>query len=327
MDHKYNLDGYGYRLRPVKRSDAKFIVDTRLEDAKRNTFIHTISDDVSRQEEWIDEYLKREGDYYFLIENRLDKSPEGMIAFYNVENNRAEWGRWVVKKGSLAASESVKLLYQIAFEQVGLDELYCDTIKDNEAVVSFHTSIGELTREVIAGGIELNGRKYDAVIQYSDRENFYSNIFPKLDDSAYRVYKRLLKKKAGDLLFDHIGVATKSIEREMGNYLLLGYRLDSEYFIDEAQGIRGIFLKQENHPRLELLENLEGSSTLNLPLQSGNKMYHKAYLTEKIEDAIELFKANRAKMISPLTRSVYYKSRICFMILPNMEMIELIEKI
>lgn len=325
MNHKYMLEGYAYRLRGVRVSDAPFIVEARLEDEERNAFIHKISPDISLQEEWIQNYLLREDDYYFIVENRFDNTPEGLIAFYNVKDNKAEWGRWVIKKGSLAAAESVKLIYQIAFEQCGLDELYCDTIEDNKAVVSFHTSIGEKLREVRESSVELDGRVYNTVVQYADKEHFYQNILPKLDDNAFTIYKRLLKKKVGELKFDHIGVATKSIEKEIRNYSMLGYRKVSGIFIDETQGIRGVFLDQEGGPRLELLENLEGRSTLTKQLESGNKMYHKAYLTPDIDKAIAYFKANKAKMISPLALSTYYKTRICFMLLPNMEMIELIE--
>jgi len=327
MKHKCTLDGYCYRLRPVKLSDAEFIVKTRLEDAERNIYIHKISPDVSLQEEWIRNYLERDGEYYFIVENRFSNEPEGLIAFYNVEGNKAEWGRWVIKKGSFAAAESVKLLYKIAFEQVGLDELYCDTIEDNKAVVSFHTSIGEKTREVIKDGVELNGTYYNAVIQYSDRKNFYEVVEPRLDSNAYMIYKRMLKQRVGTLDFEHIGVAVKNIEKEMKNYLLLGYRQVSDIFEDNIQGIRGVFLAREGHPKLELLENLEGRDTVTKQLESGNKMYHRAYLTKNIEAAVELFKANKAKVISPMVMSTFYKTRICFMILPNMEMIELVEEV
>ena len=327
MKHKCTLDGYCYRLRPVKLSDAEFIVKTRLEDAERNIYIHKISPDVSLQEEWIRNYLERDGDYYFIVENRFSNESEGLIAFYNVEGNKAEWGRWVIKKGSFAAAESVKLLYKIAFEQVGLDELYCDTIEDNKAVVSFHTSIGEKTREVIKDGVELNGTYYNAVIQYSDRKNFYEVVEPRLDNNAYMIYKRMLKQRVGTLDFEHIGVAVKNIEKEMKNYLLLGYRQVSDIFEDNTQGIRGVFLAREGHPKLELLENLEGRDTVTKQLESGNKMYHRAYLTKNIEAAVELFKVNKAKVISPMVMSTFYKTRICFMILPNMEMIELVEEV
>ena len=327
MKHKCTLDGYCYRLRPVKLSDAEFIVKTRLEDAERNIYIHKISPNVSLQEEWIRNYLERDGDYYFIVENRFSNESEGLIAFYNVEGNKAEWGRWVIKKGSFAAAESVKLLYKIAFEQVGLDELYCDTIEDNKAVVSFHTSIGEKTREVIKDGVELNGTYYNAVIQYSDRKNFYEVVEPRLDSNAYMIYKRMLKQRVGTLDFEHIGVAVNNIEKEMKNYLLLGYRQVSDIFEDNIQGIRGVFLAREGHPKLELLENLEGRDTVTKQLESGNKMYHRAYLTKNIEAAVELFKANKAKVISPMVMSTFYKTRICFMILPNMEMIELVEEV
>ena len=59
MKHKCTLDGYCYRLRPVKLSDAEFKVKTRLEDAERNLYIHKISSDVSIQEAWIINYLER----------------------------------------------------------------------------------------------------------------------------------------------------------------------------------------------------------------------------------------------------------------------------
>lgn len=325
MKHKLMLEGYSYRLRPIQVTDAKFIVEVRLEDEQRNSFIHKISPDVATQENWIKDYLKRENDYYFIIENRLDNTQEGLIAFYNIENNKAEWGRWVTKKGSFAAIESVKLLYQIAFEQLGLDELYCDTIIDNKSVVTFHTSIGEKTKEIKKNSVTLEGKTYDTIVQFSDKKHFYSKILPKLDESSFSIYKRMLKKRVGEFKFDHIGVATKSIEKEMRNYSILGYRPVSDFFIDETQGIRGIFIDQEGGPRLELLENLDGSNTLTKQLAVSNKMYHKAYLTGNINNAIDLFKANKGKMISPLSLSTYYKTKICFMLLPNMEMIELIE--
>ena len=165
------------------------------------------------------------------------------------------------------------------------------------------------------------------MIQYSDRKNFYEVVEPRLDSNAYMIYKRMLKQRVGTLDFEHIGVAVNNIEKEMKNYLLLGYRQVSDIFEDNIQGIRGVFLAREGHPKLELLENLEGRDTVTKQLESGNKMYHRAYLTKNIEAAVELFKANKAKVISPMVMSTFYKTRICFMILPNMEMIELVEEV
>lgn len=325
MKHTFLMEGYGYRLRPVGLKDVAFIVEARLEDMERNRYIHAISSDISDQEEWLERYFSREGDYYFVIENRFTRQAEGLIAFYNEEDGRAEWGRWVVKKGSLAAIESVWLLYKIAFEKVGLHELYCRTIKDNIEVVSLHASIGEKTRCIHKDIFELNGKIYDAVEQYSDKAHFISEISPKLEKRSEQIAKRNFKQLVGKFEFHHIGVATKSLEKEIFSYSLQGYSRESTIFEDPQQGIRGVFLTAKDQPRLELLENLPGSTTLDLYLKSNTKMYHSAYVVEHIEKAIEVLLNCRAKMISPLKESVYFGKRICFLMLPNMQLVELVE--
>lgn len=325
MKHTYKLEGYCYRLRPIKRSDAQTIVDIRGGNAERNRYIHAIALDVTAQERWLDEYFQRDGDYYFAVENRITGETEGLISFYDSANGRAEWGRWVLRSGSLAAAESVWLLYRIAFEQAGLEELYCRTIADNTAVVSFHTSIGERTRAVHPGMFELNGRTYDAVEQYSSRENFYENISPILEGQSKKVLDRCLKRQLKNMKFHHIGVATRQIEKELPLYLLLGYEKESGIFEDGLQGVRGIFLTAEGQPRLELLENLPGCHTLDTPLRQNQKLYHAAYCVEDIEQAMNLLIRNRAKVISPLKKSAYFGKRICFLMLPNMMMLELVE--
>ena len=81
----------------------------------------------------------------------------------------------------------------------------------------------------------------------------------------------------------------------------------------------------DGQPRLELLENLDNSTTLDYWINNKNKMYHFAYYVENIEKALEIFKNNRFKVISPLKKSVYFHKRICFLMLPNTYIIELIE--
>lgn len=194
MNHSYSMEGYGYLLRPIKCTDVAFIIEVRLEDLERNRFVHPISSDVSEQEAWLDRYFKRNGDYYFVVENQITKKREGLIAFYNEMDGKAEWGRWVLKKESLAAAASVYLLYRIAFEQVGLQELYCRTVADNTRVVSFHTHIGEKMRCRHKEIFEINGTKYDAVEQYSDRGNFYRKIFPLLEKRAQITYQFIVER-------------------------------------------------------------------------------------------------------------------------------------
>lgn len=326
MKHSYSLDGYGYRLRPIRFTDAAFIIQVRLEDMDRNCYINPISADVFEQENWLNRYFEREGDYYFVVENRITGEAEGLISFYDEKDGRAEWGRWVTKKGSLAATESVYLLYRIAFEQAGLQELYCRTLSENVAVVSFHTSIGEKTRGVVNNSAVINGKAYDAVEQYADKAHFYSEIEPLLEKKSQTIADRNLKRAVGMFSFHHIGVAARSIDRDFSIYRLLGYKKEGDVFDDPVQGIRGLFITAKDQPRLELLENLEGSRTLDILLERREKLYHTAYCVQDIEKAVEIFTRNRAKIISPLKQSVCFGKRVCFMVLPNMMMIELVEK-
>lgn len=70
-----------------------------------------------------------------------------------------------------------------------------------------------------------------------------------------------------NLKLHHIGVATKNIEKEFEVFKKLGYKQSSEVFIDEIQGIRGMFIEARGQPCLELLENLSSDGPLTSFLQ------------------------------------------------------------
>ncbi len=127
------------------------------------------------------------------------------------------------------------------------------------------------------------------------------------------------------LRFHHIGVAVKNMEKELQSYSSLGYECESTCFEDAVQGVRGMFLTAQEAPRLELLENLKDSHTLDSWLERGQKFYHVAYCTDDIESMISFFQTKRAKLISPLKISSYFCKRICFLMLPNRQLLELIE--
>ena len=326
MKHDFVAEGVGYRLRPVRLEDAQFIIDVRLEDEDRNQYIHAISPELAAQKEWLERYFAREGDYYFVVENKLNGEPEGLVGIYDLDQNKAEWGRWVIKSGSLAATESIDLLFKVAFEELKLDELYCRTICQNERVVSLHDGLPQIRRGTLTNFLEVNGTTYDAVEHYTTPEHYSDKLKPGLEKRALLVFQRNLRSLIGKLEFHHIGVATEDIESEFAAYRLLGYAREDAKFEDSEQGIRGQFITAPGQPRLELLENLEGSATLDVWLESKVKMYHFAYKTTDIEQAINVLNRNRIRIVTPLKTSVYFKKRICFLMLSPRFLIELIEE-
>ena len=326
MKHSYKIDGLTYKLRPIKLEDAQTILDIRLEDAERNQYVHPVKNDVEIEKRWIEAYFERQGDYFFAVINKFTDETEGLIAIYDEKDGRAEWGRWTIRKGSLAATESVYLLYEIAFSVIGLKELYCRTVADNVAVVEFHKSEGLRFVALHKDCFELNGKKYDAVEQALTVAEYNKSIKSDLYDKALMLFKRNMKVYSGGMEFHHIGVACTSIEKDKKAFQMLGYSFEPVAFEDKNQGIKGIFGNAKNQPRVELLENLEGSATLTPWLEKGVKMYHFGYLANDIEKACFYMEKIKAKVISPLKESAYFGKRICFYMLPNMMLVELIER-
>jgi RimJ/RimL family protein N-acetyltransferase len=165
------MDGAAFRLRPVHEADSEFIVRLRT-DPRVNQYIHVTSRDVAAQRRWLAEYYEREDDYYFIVERRKDGRPEGTIGipFIDHEAKQAEWGRWILSYGSIAAVESARLIYMVGFDVLGLDLLYCRTLAANEKVLSFHASCGCLTHRRIENHIGSDGQTQDMVEQRMPRQ-------------------------------------------------------------------------------------------------------------------------------------------------------------
>jgi RimJ/RimL family protein N-acetyltransferase len=143
MQHSINLTCVRYRLRPVALDDAHFIVALRM-DPLLNRYLHEISPRVEDQISWLERYFLRPGDYYFIVEDADSGEPQGAIGIYEVANDAsgAEWGRWILKRGSMAALESAWLIYEVGFSTLLLTSLSCRTLLDNSGIVSFHDSFG-----------------------------------------------------------------------------------------------------------------------------------------------------------------------------------------
>ena len=127
------------------------------------------------------------------------------------------------------------------------------------------------------------------------------------------------------LAFHHLGLACRSISKEARHLASLGYAQVGETFEDPLQGVRGCFLEGPG-PRLELLEPLAGSTTLDGFLARGVKMYHQAFETPCLDAALEWHLGRRARVVSPPKPAVAFGGRrVAFIALPTMLIVELIE--
>jgi RimJ/RimL family protein N-acetyltransferase len=184
LEHEFSLPGHAFRIRPLARTDAAFVVGVRASSPR---FINRGATTVESQEDWIAAYLARAHDYCFVVEGLRNGCREGMVGIYGVEpaTRRAEWGRFVLRGGSIAAVETAWLVYRCGFERMGLERMYCRTLLDNEKVVAFHDSCG-LERAPRPVEVEHDGRAARAVEHVLARDRWRS-VAPRLERLAVRL--------------------------------------------------------------------------------------------------------------------------------------------
>ena len=133
-------------------------------------------------------------------------------------------------------------------------------------------------------------------------------------------------KESLELQFHHVGYATRSIDAEWTLYQKLGYEREGAIFEDHTQKIRGLFIVKDGF-RLELLEPLGEKSPLESVIKRDIKMYHQAFLTTNLEKSIEDLRAMGGLLfVQPVPAVAFGNRRICFLMMPNRDMFELIEK-
>lgn len=319
-----NLKGLNYSLKPVSEEDASFIIKARLEDSNRNRFIHKISSSIDDQIQWIKDYKNRSNEFYFVVINNISSEPEGLISLYNISNDQAEWGRWVILKNSFAAIESIALIFKFAFDKLKLNKVYSLTIKDNVSTVSLHDSLKEKKEGILKNYFKFYSRTYDAVKHYVDSKYYYEFEKKYLLSNIIKLWRRNCKQICGNFIFDHLGIATDSILDEYNFFEMLGYSECSCLFEDKNQGIVGQFLSAKSQPTIELLENSCESHTLDHYLGNGIKIYHYGYLVENFDACCQFLSKSNFKLVKKPMFSSYFKKRIAFFMYKNLFLIEII---
>lgn len=191
MQHNYIITGYCFRLRPISLNDVDFILELRT-NPNLNKYINYTSKNIQIQIAWLQEYFKRNNDYYFVVENIKNNEKVGLIAVYNIDytNLVAEWGRWVIKPNSLATIESVLLMYKFAFNILNLNQVYSKTCASNYKVVSFHDSIKFSKKQILKDNIIVNNH-LTYFIQHTTEKSSAELVINRLSNLAKNICKKL----------------------------------------------------------------------------------------------------------------------------------------
>lgn len=142
------------RLRLLRSSDLQLTLRWRNQDHIRRWFFHSDLITPEQHARWFEQYAERDDDFVFVIEDvQAGDQPVGQVALYHVDwqQLRAEFGRLMIGEASAAgkglAFAATQLILQIAFQSLGLREVYLEVYADNSRAIAIYTGAGFQVRE------------------------------------------------------------------------------------------------------------------------------------------------------------------------------------
>jgi len=141
LNHSIVVEKFGIRLRPVRLSDAGFIVNLR-NSPHALCFVGDSAKTEAAQKDWLNNYFSRSGDYYFIIELARNCQNVGTTGIYDIREGTGESGRWIILPGISAAPASTWLTLHVSFNILGLDVVRGTIVESNKNVTSMHKKLG-----------------------------------------------------------------------------------------------------------------------------------------------------------------------------------------
>lgn len=139
------IEGKYVNLRSVEEKDAEFTLSLR-QDPNLTKYLPKLNITIEEQIEWIKKQRTKEGDYYFVIE---DKSgvPKGVIGVYDIHGNYAETGRIAVIGNAVESIEAQMLSFDFAFDYLKLEYTVNYVMADNNHALRFSQLFGSISSE------------------------------------------------------------------------------------------------------------------------------------------------------------------------------------
>lgn len=175
-------EGEFVRLRPLTVSDAELTFGWR--SAARARFLNQGAGTVEDQAAWIAGRPASEHNY--VIELRAGR-PVGMLSLVGIDpvNRRAEPGRFLIGdegavQGVPAAVEAMKLLYELAFDELGLVRVCGIVAAENTLMVKWQRFLGMREEGRLRDHLFLDGRFQDAIFLGLLADDYRTTTLPRM---------------------------------------------------------------------------------------------------------------------------------------------------
>jgi len=177
------LSGEFVTLRPLRESDAELTLLWR--QGNRAALLNRGAETVAQQAEWI--RSRPADEHNFMIELR-DGRAVGMLSLIGIDsaNRHAESARFLIGdeeavKGIPAAVEAMKMLYELAFETLGLERVWGTVASENPLMVKWQRYLGMQQEGVLRRHYHLNGGFQDAICLGILAEEYRTTARPRME--------------------------------------------------------------------------------------------------------------------------------------------------
>lgn len=178
------LNGKYVRLRPLVPDDAAMTQEWRT--GARAFLLSPGARTVAEQRVWIE---SRFGiDEYNWVQELADGTPVGMLSLIDIDrlHKRAESAHFLIGEpekvqGIPVAFEAMRLLYDFAFDHLGLHKVWGMIASDNTEMLRWQTNMGMTHESTIREHYFLNDHWQDAYVLSITSEEYHSRARAKLD--------------------------------------------------------------------------------------------------------------------------------------------------
>lgn len=176
------LQGTFVNLRPLVSADARVTLQWRQHDRAR--LLNAGSETIEQQTRWIESRPATEQN--FIIELK-DHTPIGMLSLVDInpQLKRAEPARFLIGEEKAAsrvpaAVEAMKLLYELAFDELKLMRVYGTIAEENHRMIKWQKYLGMKEEGRLRRHYFINGRFQDAVCLGLLEEEYRSVTLPRI---------------------------------------------------------------------------------------------------------------------------------------------------
>ena len=178
------LHGEFVTLRPLTPADAAMTLAWR--QCNRAINLNRGAQTLEQQAAWLGS--RPAGEYNFAITLKTSGQPVGTVSLLNIEvtHFRAESGRFLIGeedavRGIPAAVEAMKLLYELAFNELKLLKIYGSVVSDNPLMLKWQKFLGMKEEGRLRQHYFINGHFQDAVMLGLLADEYRKEALPRMN--------------------------------------------------------------------------------------------------------------------------------------------------